>query len=260
MRVAVGLVVGLTMSVTAARAPAAAIFQTGFETAEGYPTSGGTWLYNNGWYNTTSAWNDPAPPSPWAIGHSGERSALVWAWPTEYQWCEHAAAFTPTADEPIVDLSAYVAFQLYYSNVRNSTYAGIALVGKRADLSTKLLGGIYLGVNGEIVTYGYPADVYTEVRYSGSGVTLGSWYSLGLQANFSTNTLLFFAENQSLGSMSFSDVVGLHSIAMFAQTPDAWDMGHICRFDDVAVQSVPEPGALALLALGSLAVMRRRAP
>lgn len=260
-RAAVVLVVGSAVFVTVARAPAAVIFQTGFETAEGYPTSGGTWLYNHGWYNTTSAWNNPAPPNTWAIGRSGQRSAMVWAWPTEYQWCEHSAAFTPTPEEPIVDLSAYVAFQLYYSNVRNSSYAGIALVGKRADMSTKRLGGIYLGVNGNIVAHGYPGDVYTEARHSAPfGVRLGTWYSLRLQANFSTNTLSFFVEDQPMGAMSFSDVVGLHSIAMFAQTPDAWDMGHICRFDDLAVLSVPEPAALALLALGGMAVMRRRVP
>lgn len=246
----------LWLMLVVSAAAEASIVSIDFETSEGYPAASIGRLYDHGWYDTTSSWFVPSLADTFA--NTGARSAKMGAMWIQQDWCNYAAAWTPSANETTVSYSAHMAFQRpSYGNPGAGTYGGIALRGKKADATEVVLGGMQLCVDGTVTMWGYPNGTSSTTITSSYAYTINSWYQLGIKADFATDTVQFLLGGASVNSLSFgSDVISLSSIALYCGDTIK-DSGHNIRYDTIQVE-VPEPMTLSLLALGGVLMAKRR--
>ena len=254
----------ILLMLAASTAVESSLFSIDFETSEGYPSrypEDGTniRLYDHGWYDTSSAWYVPytnsSNPSD-AFAYTGTRSAKVIAMSINQNWTNYAAQWTPLANETRASFSSHIAFQKYEWADGKDSYGGIVLRGKKANSTEVTLGGIQLCTDGTVTTWSYPNGIYASAA-SGFTYTLNSWYQLGINADFGSDTVRFFLDGNSVSLSSFgSDVVELSSIALYCGTNDPWSSNYV-RYDNILV-NIPEPCTLLLLGVGGL-IMRRKA-
>jgi hypothetical protein len=238
----------------------ASIVSVDFETSEGYPATSGdgtnVWLQSHGWYDTSSTWAVPYITTD-TFANTGSRSAKVWAANgLGQQWCNYHADWTPSTNANTVSYSAYMAFQPNPINggTDSTSYGGIALRGKKADLTEVTLGGIQLRLDGTVDVWG---GTYTNT--TSYTAALGNWDQLAIKANFENNTVQFLLNGNIVGSTSFSsDVVTLSSIALYCGAGDKWNYGNIIRYDTINVNAIPEPATVGILSLGALIMIRRK--
>ena len=136
-----------------------------------------------------------------------------------------------------------------YCEIRGYTGAGL----DDGSLEGLIAVGIYNGVSGGGSVY------QARVLYGGS-----NWFNLtadriynewvNMKVVISTGAIEFYVNDVLAGSDTRTDVT-YDSLSMGSGLTSA---GVVTWFDDVSVYNVPEPGSLALLALGALAVIRRR--
>jgi hypothetical protein len=175
------------------------------------------------------------------------------------KWCNYHAEWTPSAGAQTVSYSAYMAIQKNnYGSSDITSYGGIAIRGKKANLTEVALGGIQLMLNGGVNAWGYPDGTYTNLTSSYAN-TLDQWSQLKILVNFENDMLYFSVGGNPVGSLAFgSDVVQLSSIALYCGASDKWSLGNNVRFDTINVDAIPEPATICLFGLGGLSLVRRK--
>lgn len=135
--------------------------------------------------------------------------------------------------------------------------ANVALVTEDGELGT-----LFLSADGHVYAYG--ADPATDNYLFGVSVALGSYYTLAVEANFLSRTLLYYLDGALLGTSSFADpalgctsnVVTRGSLVVYSNEPNAavpqTRDQYTAYFDNFSVTAtaVPEPSSLALAVVG----------
>jgi hypothetical protein len=234
----------------------ASLVSIDFETSEGYPTNAlkglNIGLSAHGWDVTTGS-TYTVPYTSDTFANTGSRSANVLVSPIVVQSCYYDALWTPSAAEPKVIYSGYVAFKKANVIVSSSNYGGLILTGTKADSSEVVIGKITLNVNGTVSmsnANGYSAS--STYSYSQS-----KWYQLSIKADYSKDTVEFLLNGVSIGSTALSsDIVSLSSIGLTCGASGVG--GYNVRYDTLAVNTMPEPTTMVILGFGILTLIRNK--
>lgn len=258
--VAAALVVG--------SASAASVYSTGFESPfaagnisgqGGYQTSGaGSNLFRI--TSGAAAAHSGSQYVQYAVGTGAANTGSGWAWTT------NTIDSTSLAGAPIVLASVWASVAASNGATRNSA-AGLDLYD---DAGVYRIAGMLLNSDGSVTFLNGVDDGAgnTGVLTSAAGaLTTGVYHKIAIAADFSTHAIEWIIDgnvisNAALTSGGFNSFMaastGFGDADLFMNKGSAGSGGGTLRWDDMEIQQLtPAPGTLAL-AMGGLAVFRRR--
>ncbi len=213
---------------------AAVVYQTGFESAEGYglgPLDG-----QQGW----SADADTAVQS--------SNSAAG----------DYAVTMVPQGDYT----GQYQLMAMHYLTV-DTTVDPLVTVSQQVNISdldeaewlVSLMSGL---TESNRVLFSYTGDILVNGTDTGSDWSAGSWQALEIVMDHAAErTDVYYGGSQIAGDVPFvASVDGLNTLML--STDDYVAQGSNMFYDSLVVTAVPEPGTLALALVGLAAVLRRR--
>lgn len=239
----------------------------GFETAEGYSTSGGTTFLNgnlggqgispNTWSAPTVTGADKLRVVPNAFTAGNPSSQVVELFDTGRTQNDLYRIFNPSLGATFNANSSILSFgfQFLYDSVATSAASSLRfgigeLGGGQQILRLELVSNGKLNFN--------DGTSYISVK-NGSGTDLISppdqWITISGVANYATNTYSLFVNGvQQVGSAGSEDFnMDFFSTANKTAVLNFWAMGSTgttfapIYLDNVSLQAVPEPGSLLLL-------------
>jgi hypothetical protein len=234
------IVTSLVTCAICAPAFSTTLFSTGFEASEGY--TAGTNL------GTVSPWNilDSNPANfeiSNAMANGGTQSIAYDTAPNFGNgWAWVSLSYDPgSTSEQILQGSVDIFLT---DDAQGNSVFGLG----GYDSTGSLVGGLFVD--------GTDLNLDDQVgTTSGGTVSLNSWNTFMVQLDYSTNTLTGFLNGSQVATSTF-DGTTVTDFDLFA----AATAFNAAAFDNYNVSSapVPEPASLAVLALGGIAMLRRR--
>ncbi len=156
-----------------------------------------------------------------------------------------------------IDLSADVRLDGPATPNNDQISANLVLNSGAGDI----LGELALSSDGHAYAFGSKAS---DTYQFGTSVDLNTYHNLRMVADFAGKSVTYYLDGTLLGSLGFdssvtSTVFGGPSLAVIAVDDASFDRTpYTAYFDNLTVSSVPEPSALALLAIGGVTLGRIR--
>ena len=259
-----GAVAAAAVATAASAQSSTMIYQTGFNSSEGYVA--GDINGQNGWstYQPTAgsgyaSVTFTAPPGFEGDGAFRLDSGINASTSPRYAW---PGGYGATWDG-LVASQGYDTLQVTTSMYLGSGSTSTARLGlvNFDSTGTKILGGFYVQANtGIVYMLGYYNNAGTLNNYAfNTGVTLGydQWTEVTTTWNRTTGRFeLYWGENgfyvDGAGAGSTADETD------FYVTRNGSAISTLAYFDNLRIEAVPAPGAIALLGLAGLTSRRRR--
>lgn len=249
----------------ASGASATIIYQTGFEnppfTVAGLNGQGTpAYAVTSANFNVSNTAGAAHSGTQYArISGSGTSTSGGWAWADNTRTAAQLASNGMTIHVSVwVNLATTgtIGTRLYRAGIdcyNDTGAARLGAVGINIDGSVTFINGIDTG-----------GGVNQAVSTAAGAVALNAWHKLEIDINFATNALAFTVDGTSIttpagfaafdaSSTGFGDA-DLYSVRGSSGTTTTTEH----RWDDLTIEQIPAPGALALVGLGGIIAGRRR--
>jgi hypothetical protein len=237
-------VLGFALAVIAMPAGAQTLFTDGFEVADGH-TAGTDILGTNGWNQgflsgNVSTNHQVGASAPGLSGLVGDGNAVAGDNGSFTQITNAAGLAGGLSSGQEVVLS----WQMLVNSGGTTTQGGLNFLGGRAGMNV-VTGGTEINV----------ADMPdTDTRHALPGGGAEEVLDLAIIINETTTTFMMNGNVLQVSASTAGGFNGLNSIAWGCGN----DAGVECGIVDNIVVAIPEPASLGLLALGGIALLRRR--
>jgi hypothetical protein len=239
----------------AASASAQVLFQTSFESPE---HGAGTSVAGvNGWNNGING--GATHEIRTGVAHGGSQSLTFDNTTTFDNWYSVRRALPTYTASPANPLSIRVRLWLSAATQANRVY-GLYSGGTPTSHMGGTIAGITIGGDGNVRTGSNWIATYRDIDWTAApGTYLERWLTLGLDYNGTqfTTWIEGFADG-SRYSQTFNRMAPLSMNLGSDMVEGTTAASGQAFFDDLVVESVPEPITLSLLAVGLAALTRRR--
>lgn len=243
----------LALGVLSAAAPATILYQTGFETGEGF--SAGPLDSQADWFSDSdditvsgaSGGVNPSGGSQMVSYVSGTTAGEVF-----YSWTDLSTLW---ANRPANQNKLVVSIDIFIPEATENVFdIGLAIWG--FDTAYSFLGEVDLSTDVDAVRL---YDGFASVTETSTTFQRGVWNRLGFVADWDTGSL-----TASLNGVDVAEVGNFENtgapladvdLSIFSLDDSS---ANTVYFDNFSVESVPEPATMAALALGVAALTRRR--